>query len=41
MITGKKANGEMIKPPRLQFAFANLNLAIEVSLSGTSLFEMF
>lgn len=41
MITGKKANGEMIKPPRLQIAFANLNLAIEASLSGTSLFEMF
>ena len=41
MITGKKANGEIIKPPRLQFAFANLNLAIEASLSGTSLFEMF
>ena len=30
----------MIKPPRL-IAFANLNLAIEASLSGTSLFEIF
>ena len=41
MITGKKANGEIIKPPRLQIAFANLNLAIEASLSGTTLFESF
>ena len=41
MITGKKADGTIIKPPRLQNAFASLNLAIEASLSGSSSFDNF
>lgn len=34
MITGKKTDGTIIKPPRLRLAFAHLNLAIEASLSN-------
>lgn len=41
MITGKKANGSIIKPPRLLNAFASLNLAIEASLSGAPSFDTF
>ena len=41
MITGKKSDGTIIKPPRLARAFAYLNLAIEGSLTGAPSFNTF
>ena len=41
MITGKKADGTIIKPPRLLRGFAYLNLAIEGSLTGAHSFDTF